>query len=347
MPDRDAALASFYERWQHEPLVVNKWFALQAMIEDDGRGRARRGPAGASGLHLDQPQPGPRGAGRLRDGEPAGLPPPRRRRLPAAGRQGAGARPAQPAGRGPPAGGARPLAALRPGTAGADAGELERVVAVAGLSRDAYEIASKSLADDVGRRRGRGRSGMKDIGHLIGGRHNPGVSGQFAPVFNPALGEQTGRVALGGAAEVDAAVQAALQAQPDWAATPLLRRMRVMFKLKELLERDLDRLAGLVTAEHGKTLEDAKGSVTRGHRGGRVRLRPAAADEGRVQPPGRRRRRSALGPPSGGRVRRHHAVQLPGHGAAVDGPAGDRLRQRLHPQAVREATRPARWRWPS
>ena len=77
---------------------------------------------------------------------------------------------------------------------------------------------------------------MKDIGHLIGGRHNPGVSGQYAPVFDPALGEQTGRVALGGAAEVDAAVQAALQAQPEWAATPLLRRMRVMFKLKELVD---------------------------------------------------------------------------------------------------------------
>ena len=105
---------------------------------------------------------------------------------------------------------------------------------------------------------------MKDIGHFIAGRHHPGTTGQYAPVFDPALGEQTGRVALGGAAEVDAAVQAALQAQPDWAATPLLRRMRVMFKLKELLERDLDRLAGLITAEHGKTLEDARGSLTRG-----------------------------------------------------------------------------------
>ena len=74
-------------------------------------------------------------------------------------------------------------------------------------------------------------------------------------MFNPATGEQAARVAMGGAAEVDAAVQAALRAQPDWAATPLLRRMRVMFKLKELLERDLERLARLVTDEHGKTLE--------------------------------------------------------------------------------------------
>jgi malonate-semialdehyde dehydrogenase (acetylating)/methylmalonate-semialdehyde dehydrogenase len=105
---------------------------------------------------------------------------------------------------------------------------------------------------------------MKEIGHFIGGRHVPGEGGRFGPIFNPAVGEQTGRVAMGSAAEVDAAVQAAKRAQPDWAASPLLRRMRVMFKLKELIERDMDRLARLVTEEHGKTVEDAKGSVTRG-----------------------------------------------------------------------------------
>jgi malonate-semialdehyde dehydrogenase (acetylating)/methylmalonate-semialdehyde dehydrogenase len=105
---------------------------------------------------------------------------------------------------------------------------------------------------------------MKDIGHFIAGRHEAGSSGKHAPVFNPATGEQTGRVALGGAAEVDAAVQAARKAQPAWAETSLLRRMRVMFRLKELIERDMDRLARLVTEEHGKVLDDAKGSVTRG-----------------------------------------------------------------------------------
>ncbi len=105
---------------------------------------------------------------------------------------------------------------------------------------------------------------MQEIGHFVNGQRTAGTSGRFGPVFNPALGEQTGRVALGGAADVEAAVQAALRAQPDWAATPLLRRMRVMFRLKELIERDIDRLAQLVSEEHGKTHEDAKGSVTRG-----------------------------------------------------------------------------------
>ena len=70
---------------------------------------------------------------------------------------------------------------------------------------------------------------MQDIGHFIGGQRTGGGSGRFGPVFNPALGEQTARVALSGAAEVDAAVHAATAAQPDWAATPLPRRMRVMF----------------------------------------------------------------------------------------------------------------------
>ncbi len=105
---------------------------------------------------------------------------------------------------------------------------------------------------------------MRDIGHFIDGRRVEGTSGQHGPIFNPATGEQTGRVAFAGAAEVDAAVQAALKAQPAWAATPLLRRMRVMFRLKELLDQNLDRLARLVTEEHGKVLDDAKGSVIRG-----------------------------------------------------------------------------------
>jgi malonate-semialdehyde dehydrogenase (acetylating)/methylmalonate-semialdehyde dehydrogenase len=105
---------------------------------------------------------------------------------------------------------------------------------------------------------------MKEIGHFIGGRHVAGESGQTGPVYNPATGEETGRVAFASAADVDRAVQAAKAAFPDWAATPLLRRMRVMFRLKELLDQNIDRLARLVSDEHGKTVEDAKGSVTRG-----------------------------------------------------------------------------------
>jgi malonate-semialdehyde dehydrogenase (acetylating)/methylmalonate-semialdehyde dehydrogenase len=91
-----------------------------------------------------------------------------------------------------------------------------------------------------------------------------GASGQFGDVFNPATGEVSARVAMASAAELDTAVAAAVAAWPAWAATPPLRRARVMFRFKELLERDRKLLAALVTAEHGKTLPDAEGEVQRG-----------------------------------------------------------------------------------
>ena len=78
---------------------------------------------------------------------------------------------------------------------------------------------------------------MRDIGHFIAGKPVTGTSGKFGNVYNPAAGEVTARVALADAAEVDKAVAAAVSAWPAWAATPPLRRARVMFKLTELLER--------------------------------------------------------------------------------------------------------------
>ena len=103
-----------------------------------------------------------------------------------------------------------------------------------------------------------------DIGHWIGGRSVRGTSGRHGDIFNPAVGERSGRVAFASAGEVDSAVQAARAALPSWAATTPLRRARIMFRLKDLLEQNIDELALLVSAEHGKTLADAKGSITRG-----------------------------------------------------------------------------------
>ncbi|HEX6113207.1 MAG TPA: CoA-acylating methylmalonate-semialdehyde dehydrogenase [Geminicoccaceae bacterium] len=105
---------------------------------------------------------------------------------------------------------------------------------------------------------------MKDVGHWINGGVRAGTSGRFGDIFNPSVGEQSGRVAFASAAEVDTAVQAAKEALPSWAATTPLRRARIMFRLKDLLEQHIDELASLVSSEHGKTLADAKGSVTRG-----------------------------------------------------------------------------------
>jgi malonate-semialdehyde dehydrogenase (acetylating)/methylmalonate-semialdehyde dehydrogenase len=105
---------------------------------------------------------------------------------------------------------------------------------------------------------------MREIGHFIGGKPVAGTSGKFGDVFNPAAGEVTARVALADATEVNKAVAAAAAAFPAWAGTPPLRRARVMFKLKELLERDRKQFAAIITAEHGKVLSDADGEVTRG-----------------------------------------------------------------------------------
>jgi malonate-semialdehyde dehydrogenase (acetylating)/methylmalonate-semialdehyde dehydrogenase len=106
--------------------------------------------------------------------------------------------------------------------------------------------------------------GVRDIPHWVGGREVAGTSGRFADVYNPALGRASGRVAFASADEVAAAVANAHAAFPGWAATPPLRRARVMFKFKELIERDLDQLARLISSEHGKVVSDARGEATRG-----------------------------------------------------------------------------------
>lgn len=102
------------------------------------------------------------------------------------------------------------------------------------------------------------------IPHFIGGRVVEGRSGRFGNVFDPALGQVARRVAFASKAEVDRAVEAASAAFPDWAASPPLRRARILNRFRELLERDLVRLAGIITSEHGKVLSDAKGEVQRG-----------------------------------------------------------------------------------
>jgi len=107
-------------------------------------------------------------------------------------------------------------------------------------------------------------SPAKVISHFIGGRIVEGASGRFGTVYNPALGKSTTRVAFASKAEVNRAVEAASAAFPKWSAMPPLRRARILTRFRELLEQNQDRLAGLITAEHGKVLSDAKGEVQRG-----------------------------------------------------------------------------------
>ena len=102
------------------------------------------------------------------------------------------------------------------------------------------------------------------IGHFIQGRALAGSPDRMGPVFNPATGEVTGQVALASETEVTAAVQAARAAFPAWAGTSPLRRARILFRFKALLEAHHEALAARITAEHGKVLSDARGEVLRG-----------------------------------------------------------------------------------
>ena len=104
---------------------------------------------------------------------------------------------------------------------------------------------------------------MKQIGHYINGKEVAG-SGQTADVFNPATGEVSAQVALVTTQEMADAVAKAKEAQPAWAAMNPQRRARIMMKFVELLHRDMEKLAIALSHEHGKTIPDAKGDITRG-----------------------------------------------------------------------------------
>ncbi|TMQ93662.1 CoA-acylating methylmalonate-semialdehyde dehydrogenase [Actinomadura soli] len=105
---------------------------------------------------------------------------------------------------------------------------------------------------------------MRTIKHWIDGRDTAGESSRTAPVWNPATGEHQADVLLAGPADVDAAVRAARTALAGWADTSVMRRSRLMFAFRNLVEKHLDDLARMVSAEHGKVLEDARGELIRG-----------------------------------------------------------------------------------
>jgi malonate-semialdehyde dehydrogenase (acetylating)/methylmalonate-semialdehyde dehydrogenase len=102
------------------------------------------------------------------------------------------------------------------------------------------------------------------VAHFIGGRLMAGNGPRTQPVYNPATGRVARQLMLADASDVNLAVQAAQDAFPCWADTPPIRRARVMFKFLELMNRHRDKLASMITAEHGKVFTDAQGEVARG-----------------------------------------------------------------------------------
>ncbi|MBI3437129.1 MAG: aldehyde dehydrogenase family protein, partial [Proteobacteria bacterium] len=96
---------------------------------------------------------------------------------------------------------------------------------------------------------------MRAIEHFIAGKSAPATSGgRVGVVYNPNTGAQQAEVAFSTAKTVDAAVQAALKAQPGWAATNPQRRARVMFAFKGLVEKNMEELVHMLSSEHGKVL---------------------------------------------------------------------------------------------
>ena len=89
-------------------------------------------------------------------------------------------------------------------------------------------------------------TGFREITHWIDGRRVSGTSGRRSDVFNPATGHVQATVALANRADLDAAVASSKRAWPDWAAQPL-RRARVLFRFRELVEARLDQVAALIT----------------------------------------------------------------------------------------------------
>ena len=105
---------------------------------------------------------------------------------------------------------------------------------------------------------------MKTIGHFINGKEVNGTSRKTADVFNPATGDIQAKVMLATKAEVDEIVDQARVAQIEWAKVNPQKRARVLMKFIELLHRDLDKIAEVLSSEHGKTIPDAKGDIIRG-----------------------------------------------------------------------------------
>src|SRR3954467_4294708 len=108
------------------------------------------------------------------------------------------------------------------------------------------------------------RPDVLTLDNFIGGRWVKARASEYFDVHNPAVGDVTGRTPLSTAADVDAAVQAAARAFPSWRETPVNARAQVLYRFKALLEQHFEEMARIATTEHGKPLDEARGSVRRG-----------------------------------------------------------------------------------
>ncbi len=105
---------------------------------------------------------------------------------------------------------------------------------------------------------------METIGHFINGKHYSAKSTRTTEIYNPATGEVICKLSLANDDDIQAAIDSAKSAQSQWAATSPQKRARVFFKFVDLLHQNMEQLAEMLSREHGKTIEDSKGDITRG-----------------------------------------------------------------------------------
>ncbi len=178
---------------------------------------------------------------------------------------------------------------------------------------------------------------MDTIGHWIAGQETTATSQRYGPVYDPATGraDRAGRVGERGGRGCGGRVGHCCR-RPPGARRPLARRIKVLFAFRELLDRNRDELAAAITAEHGKTIDDALGEVQRGLEVVEFACGIPALMQGEYSANVSTEVdaysiRQPLGVVAG-----ITPVQLPGHGADVDVPGRDRVRQRVRAEAVGE-----------
>ena len=105
---------------------------------------------------------------------------------------------------------------------------------------------------------------MYTVNHYINGKNIPASGDRSAPIYDPSTGQAQGEVGLANSSDIDKAVDAATKAFESWSETGLMKRVSIMFKFRELLEKHRDELCEHIVKEHGKVWDDAMGELTRG-----------------------------------------------------------------------------------
>ena len=108
------------------------------------------------------------------------------------------------------------------------------------------------------------KNSLRAVDNWINGKICSSTSDTHGPIFDPSTGQQIASVGMSSETDAADAVSAASTAFHAWSSTPVLKRARVMFNLKSLIERDRQEIASIITREHGKVLHDADGSIQRG-----------------------------------------------------------------------------------